>query len=156
MKTQSKDDCPLNEPKCWAINCNCQPVPQSADVMTLEQCQSKVNSGYEIYSYSMTTHIRHVQAAELYASQFKAKADQLQAELIKLHSVTKELQLNWNEIYDELEQVKAERDKFRRALSKINNYPHVSGCCGVDECMYDERIITIKESVNKALQSTKQ
>lgn len=73
------------------------PAPQSADVMTLEECMNQIAElkSYSSYdemeswyidnnpSVNVAVLITYAmrEAAELYASQFKAKADQLQAEL---------------------------------------------------------------------------
>ena len=83
---------------------------QSAEVMTLEQCQQKVNSEYEIFIVSITTRERYAKAAELYASQFKAKADQLQDELTEYKAGLKQCQSDRYELQQQLDQVKADME----------------------------------------------
>lgn len=81
-------------------------APQSADVMTLQECKTKILEKYnETRMVGLipisTLIVLSDEAAELYSSQFKAKSDQLQAEL---------------------EQVKAERDVYKEGLREISNY----------------------------------
>lgn len=114
--------------------------PQSADVMTLRECKEFIADELGNESFSEMLYWRSSdrgfsqpeafdKIAELYASQFKAKYDQLQAEL---------------------EQVKSERDEMYEALKMIRFFPFNSV---IHPSIQGEKAIEI---ANKALQSTKQ
>lgn len=186
MKTPSKNDCPLNEPKCCAIDCNCKIVPQSVEVMTLEECKYKI--GYEIGF----DHIeRNDRAAELYASQFKAKAEHWQHEHMMLSReyesdkkhyavvektnadyvkiIDRFLESDTNELLAKYDQLQAELSEYKSGLKQCQadrdelhkELEQVKAYLRKMTCIVEDldRHLIWEEEVetaNKALQSTKQ
>lgn len=135
QQTPQSNDCPLNEPKCWAIDCNCKPAPQSVELMTLEELMDEHRlymCGIKDMPTQKVTYSGAIKVAEIYASQFKAKSESLQLEL---------------------EQVKAERDALFSLLKRVDRVFIRKDLSNVGA--YYEFTDT-REAVNKALQSTKQ
>lgn len=143
---------------------------QSVEVMTLEECRNKVatDRGLGDWDYLCLRYLENDTAfpsrkqwinsasdlaAELYASQYKLQAEE--ATQIAFETIT-DIARQRDILKAELEQVKAERDAMREALSDISKLPDLRFGDDYKTDGYALALENVHRIANKALQSTKQ